>query len=285
MLIVYVLLVHIANLYIAQRYDVIIKADQADVADKFWMRAVPQTDCSKNNSTDNIRGIVYYGNAQGTPSTTGYNTTTGCIDESGGLSPVVSKTVSQDFSYYENETVTLGKDSAGLYIWQVNNLSMQVDWENPTLLQVYNDETNWSSTEGVIEIDEANQWVYILVQSSLPVPHPMHLHGHDFFVLAQGTGSYDPSTVVSNFNNPARRDTAMLLGGGYLLLAFQTDNPGAWLMHCHVGYHAVAGLAIQFVEQYSKIRDLIDYKALSQTCNSWDHWQTSQHLVEFDSGI
>jgi drug/metabolite transporter superfamily protein YnfA len=26
----------------------------------------------------------------------------------------------------------------------------------------------------------------------------------------------------------------MLPGGGYLVLAFVTDNPGAWLMHCHI---------------------------------------------------
>ncbi|EEA21273.1 hypothetical protein TMatcc_009325 [Talaromyces marneffei ATCC 18224] len=276
---------NVLTIGIAQRYDVIVKADQAQVADKFWMRAVPQTDCSSNNSTDNIRGIIYYGNAQGTPSTTGYNTTTGCTDQSGSLTPVVSKAVSQDFTYYNNETVTLGINSAGLFVWQVNDVSMLIDWENPTLLQIYNNETSWSSTEGVIQVDEANKWVYVLVQSSLGVPHPIHLHGHDFFVLAQGTGTYDPNTAVSKFNNPARRDTAMLLAGGYLLLAFQTDNPGAWLMHCHIGFHTVGGLAIQFVERYSEIRDLIDYTTLSQTCSSWDQWQDSQHLVDIDSGI
>jgi hypothetical protein len=248
------------------------------------MRAVPQTDCSKNNSTDNIRGIVYYGNAQGTPSTTGYNTTTGCTDQL-GLSPVVSKTVSQDFTYYDNQNVTLSTDSAGLYIWQVNDVSMLIDWQNPTLLQIYNNEKNWTATQGIVQVDEANKWVFVLVQSSLALPHPMHLHGHDFSVLAQGTGTYDPSTAVSKFDNPARRDTAMLLAGGYLLLAFQTDNPGAWLMHCHIGFHAVGGLAIQFVERYSEIRDLIDYDTLSQTCNSWDGWQNSEHLVDIDSGI
>ncbi|KAF3399070.1 Laccase-2 [Talaromyces pinophilus] len=270
---------------IAQRYDVIVKADQDHIADKFWMRAVPQTDCSKNNSTDNIRGIVYYGNAQGTPSTTGYNTTTNCTDASESLTPVVSKNVSPDFTYYENETVTLGTNSAGLYIWEINDVSMLVDWENPTLLQIYNNEKNWSSTEGVIQVDEANKWVYVLVQSSLPVAHPIHLHGHDFSVLALGTGTYDPSTAVSKLDNPARRDTAMLLAKGYLLLAFQTDNPGVWLMHCHIGFHTTGGLAIQFVERYSEIRDLIDYNTLSQTCNTWDDWQNSQHLVDIDSGI
>lgn len=277
-------MIYVANFGLAQRYDVIVKADQAHVADKFWMRAVPQTDCSNNNSTDNIRGIIYYGLPLGTPSTTGYNTTTGCTDASGSLTPVVSKAVSQDFTYYENETVTLGRDN-GLFVWQVNNVSMQIDWQNPTLLQVYNNEKNWSSTEGVIQVDEPNKWVYVLVQSQLAVPHPIHLHGHDFYVLSQGTGAYNPSIAASKLNNPARRDTAMLLAGGHLLLAFQTDNPGAWLMHCHIGFHTVGGLAIQFVERFAEIRQIIDNNTLIQTCNSWDHWQNSQRLVDIDSGI
>jgi FtsP/CotA-like multicopper oxidase with cupredoxin domain len=27
---------------------------------------------------------------------------------------------------------------------------------------------------------------------------------------------------------------AMLPGGGWLVIGFITDNPGAWLMHCHI---------------------------------------------------
>lgn len=32
-----------------------------------------------------------------------------------------------------------------------------------------------------------------------------------------------------NGNNPVRRDVAMLPAAGWMLLAFKTDNPGAWL--------------------------------------------------------
>ncbi|EED17147.1 extracellular dihydrogeodin oxidase/laccase, putative [Talaromyces stipitatus ATCC 10500] len=276
---------NVITIGIGQRYDVIVKADQARIAHEFWMRAVPQNDCSRNNNTENIRGIVYYGETvQGQPSTSGYNTTTGCVDQT-DIAPIVSKSVSEDFVYYANEALTIGKNTAGLFVWQVNDVSMQVEWENPTLLQIYNNVTDWSSTEGVIQLDEVDKWIYVLIQSSLPISHPMHLHGHDFFVLAQGTGAYEPSAAVSNFDNPPRRDTAMLLAGGYLLLAFQTDNPGAWLLHCHVGFHATGGLAVQFVERYDEIRDLIDYESLSQTCKAWDSWEKSKGLVEVDSGI
>lgn len=64
-----------------------------------------------------------------------------------------------------------------------------------------------------------------------PVPHPIHLHGHDFFVLGQkenAVWSGDISTL--NMINPIRRDTATLPALGYLVLAFESDNPGAWLV-------------------------------------------------------
>jgi hypothetical protein len=75
----------------------------------------------------------------------------------------------------------------------------------------------------------------------------------------------------------------MLPSDGYLLLAFQTDNPGAWLMHCHIGWHTSEGLAIQFIERYSEIRGTIkDYSSMKSTCDNWDAWQT---FPDIDSGF
>lgn len=55
--------------------------------------------------------------------------------------------------------------------------------------------------------------------------HPFHLHGHDFYILAQGFGAYTPVTKL-NRKNPPRRDTATMAGSGYLVIAFENDNPG-----------------------------------------------------------
>jgi FtsP/CotA-like multicopper oxidase with cupredoxin domain len=111
---------------------------------------------------------------------------------------------------------------------------MIVDWQDPTLLQVLNGNTTYATSNAVIELPNADERVYIVIETTLGVPHPIHLHGHDFFVLAQGSGTYD-SHVALTLNNPPRRDTAMLPASGYLVMAFETDNPGAWLMHCHIG--------------------------------------------------
>jgi hypothetical protein len=74
-----------------QRYDVIITADQASVADSFWLRAIPQEACSENESSDNIRGIIYYGSSTSTPKASAYDYTDSCSDEdSSNLTPMVN---------------------------------------------------------------------------------------------------------------------------------------------------------------------------------------------------
>ncbi|KAH7016525.1 uncharacterized protein B0I36DRAFT_337964 [Microdochium trichocladiopsis] len=38
------------------------------------------------------------------------------------------------------------------------------------------------------------------------------------------------------------RDATMAPANGWLVLAGFTDNPGAWLMHCHIAWHAEGGI-------------------------------------------
>jgi hypothetical protein len=135
------------------------------------------------------------------------------------------------------------------------------------------------------------------------------LHGHDFFVLAQQANAVwngDISTL--NMNNPIRRDTATLPALGYLVLAFESDNPGAWLvsstnirsteicadvtsqMHCHIPFHISGGLGVQFVERKDEIlKSNGDLGAMQQGCADWqkyhaEHWPNGI-LIEGDSGL
>jgi FtsP/CotA-like multicopper oxidase with cupredoxin domain len=121
-----------------------------------------------------------------------------------------------------------------------------------------------------------------MINTSIPVTHPIHLHGHDFFVLAQGSNPWDGGV---NTNNPPRRDTAMLVGNGYLLIGFETDNPGAWLMHCHIGWHTDEGFALQFLEREREIDPLIDFDALQDNCASWNTYDATYNIDQEDSGI
>lgn len=58
--------------------------------------------------------------------------------------------------------------------------------------------------------------------------HPMHLHGFNFYVLAQGFGNYDPANDSKKFNlvNPQSRNTIGVPVGGWAVIRFRANNPG-----------------------------------------------------------
>lgn len=247
------------------------------------MRAIPQAACSENDSVDNIKGIVTYSNYPGTPITSAYTFTDGCVDEDvSNLVPIVSKSVSPaNFEALEDVSVSL--NSNNLFRWYLNSTTLQLDWENPTLQQIYNGATTFAESNAVISVPNANEWVYLMINTSFAVAHPIHLHGHDFFIMAQGVNPWDGTT--NSVVNPPRRDTAMLESNGYLLIAFEADNPGAWLMHCHIGWHTNEGFALQFVERESEAKQLIDSQALENNCASWNNYYTASHIEQADAGI
>ncbi|XP_057982376.1 laccase-7-like [Malania oleifera] len=99
---------------------------------------------------------------------------------------------------------------------------------------------------------EYNSTVQIVLQNTAFVTvenHPMHLHGFDFYVLAQGFGNYDANKDPKKFNlrNPQVRNTIAVPVGGWAAIRFRANNPGVWLMHCHLDTHLPWGLATAFV--------------------------------------
>ncbi|PIA54508.1 hypothetical protein AQUCO_00900808v1 [Aquilegia coerulea] len=79
--------------------------------------------------------------------------------------------------------------------------------------------------------------------------HPMHLHGFDFYVLAQGFGNFNRTRDSRKFNlyNPQERNTIAVPVGGWAVIRFRANNPGVWFMHCHLDVHLPWGLATAFV--------------------------------------
>jgi hypothetical protein len=173
---------------------------------------------------------------------------------------------------------------------------MDIDPSLPTLEQLAKsanmsaNATTFTSAENVAIISQKNAWVYFVIQNEFFAPHPLHLHGHDFCLLGQGQGPFTPSLVSSlNFDSPPRRDTAMLAGQGYTVIGFETDNPGAWLMHCHIAWHASGGLSMQFLERPSDIPAasyaLTD--SFQHQCSNYEAYANTApyQLLGGDSGI
>lgn len=66
-------------------------------------------------------------------------------------------------------------------------------------------------------------------------PHAMHLHGMHFHEVAED-GTLGPL-----------RDTTLLERGETREVAFVADNPGQWLLHCHMLSHAASGMMTKIV--------------------------------------
>ncbi|CAK9875510.1 unnamed protein product [Sphagnum jensenii] len=87
--------------------------------------------------------------------------------------------------------------------------------------------------------------------------HPFHLHGYSVYIVGKGYGNYDPATSPASFNliNPPLRNTYGVPSGGWLALRFVADNPGVWLLHCHLEIHTSWGMETAFFVREGNAQD------------------------------
>ena len=121
-----------------------------------------------------------------------------------------------------------------------------------------------------------NKTIQLIISNFRPATgqistHPIHIHGHHFAVVRQGFADYnygDPVYTTSknpnpdvvcdnnlcrnakwagghmpslNLHDPPLKDTVISPASGYVVLRFRSDNPGPWLVHCHVAHHVDQG--------------------------------------------
>lgn len=81
----------------------------------------------------------------------------------------------------------------------------------------------------LVKVD-IGQLVRLRMENRTGWPHAMHLHGHHFRKLGgvEGVGPW--------------RDTELVARGETAEIAFVADNPGKWLLHCHMVDHADSGM-------------------------------------------
>ncbi|KAG0144312.1 hypothetical protein CROQUDRAFT_660183 [Cronartium quercuum f. sp. fusiforme G11] len=96
-----------------------------------------------------------------------------------------------------------------------------------------------------------------LVNMDAGVNHPYHLHGPEMHLVAFGQGLPTPENLRNltyNTANPLRRDTVLVQGGSFVVVRINTDLPGVWFLHCHMGWHLAEGLSAVVVVQPEKIK-------------------------------
>ena len=83
-----------------------------------------------------------------------------------------------------------------------------------------------------LRVKQGQRVVIEMVNHSM-MAHPMHLHGHHFQVLA----------VNGSPVRGAMRDTVLVPPHmGSVTIAFDADNPGRWVFHCHNLMHMATGM-------------------------------------------
>lgn len=109
-------------------------------------------------------------------------------------------------------TFKLDGDDMVSYIWKINN---QV-WPKITPLSI-----------------QPNHRIEMIFINQTEMAHPMHLHGHVFEITKINGQSV---------KNGALRDTVLVLPHTSVNVQFDSDNPGNWMLHCHMLYHQESGM-------------------------------------------
>ena len=98
-------------------------------------------------------------------------------------------------------TLNLTGEMAG-YVWSINNVAWNKDVPPLPLA--------------------AGERVELIFVNKTPMPHPMHLHGHEFQVV-----EIDGKRFAG-----AVRDTVLVPPRRRVVVAFDANNPGLWAIHC-----------------------------------------------------
>jgi FtsP/CotA-like multicopper oxidase with cupredoxin domain len=106
------------------------------------------------------------------------------------------------------------------YIWSINNVA-------------------WNNDVPPLAISKGER-VELSIKNETMMPHPMHLHGHEFQVVE----------INGKRFHGAVRDTVLVPPRARVVIAFDANNPGWWAFHCHLLYHQDAGMftTLRYVE-------------------------------------
>jgi len=295
---------NVVTLGIGQRTDIIVEA-VGNSSDAFWMRSQLATNrCSLYDGiSPNAVAAVYYESADTDAIPTTESDVTAdqlslCKNDdlaTAGIPlckiPVEepSTTLRLDFEFKSNGTH---------FIWYVNNSSYRGDYNAPILPSAQNGDYNYKPEWNVFDFG-SNKTVRIhMVNHGFIGSHPMHLHGHDFHVLAEGYGEWDGT--VTNPENTVRRDVHILQNGipqspnpqfgvtdvtpSYTVIQFTQDNPGVWPLHCHLAWHVSGGLFLNVLERKDDILEQ-QWDDEFELCEKWDAYTAGNPPNQIDSGL
>jgi FtsP/CotA-like multicopper oxidase with cupredoxin domain len=117
----------------------------------------------------------------------------------------------------ENATVDSICGTLGYSFWAINKVPWPGDTADPTA--------------PLAELKLGKSYIFQL-ENVTPHAHPIHLHGMSFTTVSSSTRDVMP--LVS--------DTYLIQPDEKVQLAFVADNPGDWMLHCHIIEHQKTGM-------------------------------------------
>jgi FtsP/CotA-like multicopper oxidase with cupredoxin domain len=151
------------------------------------------------------------------------------------------------------------------WLWKVGGesyASKPQEYAEDAPLLYYPESVN-AQNDNLVITTQNNTWVDLIftVPDAFGPPHPMHKHANKAYVIGRGTGNFTWNNVAEaaaaqpqnfNFDSPQLRDgyaTAPSQGQPvWLAIRYHVNNPGAWMLHCHVQTHLTGGMAVALLE-------------------------------------
>ncbi|KAK5628579.1 hypothetical protein RRF57_004294 [Xylaria bambusicola] len=103
-----------------------------------------------------------------------------------------------------------------------------------------------------------NEVLEIVINNHDTAIHPFHLHGHQFQIIGRPKsdgGVWKGNKVIPA--TPVRRDTVAVFANSHVVLRILANNPGVFLLHCHIEWHVEMGLTVTLIEAPER---LVHYK-------------------------
>ncbi|EME41304.1 hypothetical protein DOTSEDRAFT_176366 [Dothistroma septosporum NZE10] len=295
------------TLGVGQRTDIIVEGTGRPDG-VYWMRSEISRLCGFPKQPYALAAIYYErANTNATPNSTATPVKdNNCGNDALTLTqPFYQVTRPSQPSITTRIDMTNIQNATGDFVWVMNNSSFRADWSDSVLADASRGETQFPAHDNVYRYSRVNERQSIrlvLYSIAAPLPHPMHLHGHNYWVLAEGYGEWNGT--ITNPQNPQMRDVQLMdraisptgatiatTGGSpgtpyYIVLEFLADNPGLWPMHCHIAWHLAGGMYINVLE---RPEDLHQYSSTIQsvtaeTCPDWKTYNTQHNAEELGSG-
>ncbi|KAI1825023.1 multicopper oxidase-domain-containing protein [Xylaria intraflava] len=275
---------NVVTIGIGQRVDVVVKAT-GDPGSAYWLRS-NLTACS-SASQPFAMAAIYYNDADTdeAPTSTPWDVPDPgtCGNDDLAITEPVYPIELKEPSWTQNMDIAMYRNASGVLLWTIGGYSPRVDYNNPTLFQASSGNFDFDPDMNVINYG-SNSSIRFIVNNPTPSAHPMHAHGVNMFILAQGPGNYNDEAPVRP-ENPMRRDVQMVQAYGHIVVQIDVVNPGVWPFHCHIAWHASAGFFSQMVFLPDEMADLKIPDLADRNCHSWEGFTRHVEPDQIDSGL